>query len=584
MAPAILAPCGVSARPTNPLPCFGAPSKQRSVRLGTHAGFAAAAVSTSQASVSAAPSDGSQGFFAEKRYDAIVVGAGIGGLVAASQLAIRGASVLLLEKYVIPGGSAGFFKRDGYTFDVGSSVMFGFSDKGSINLITRALAAVGRKLELIPDPTTVHYHMPNNLSVRVHRDYEDFIGELVDQFPHEEKGIRGFYGECWKVFNALNSLELKSLEEPLYLFGQFFRNPLACLTLAYYLPQNAGDIARKYIKDPVLLSFIDTECFLVSTVDALCTPMINASMVICDRHFGGINYPVGGVGLIAQELADGLIERGGEIRYKSNVKKILMEQNKAVGVQLADGTRLLGKTVISNATRWDTFEKLLDSEMPDEERRFQKVYKKAPSFLSIHMGVRAEVLPQGTECHHLVLEDSWDNLEKPYGTIFLSIPTVLDPSLAPEDRHILHIFTTAWADDWQGLSSSEYNDKKEAVADVIVKRLEAKLFPGLKDATVLREVGTPKTHRRFLARDQGTYGPIPVGKPKGLLGMPFNTTAVEGLYCVGDSCFPGQGVIAVAFSGMMCGHRVAVDLGIEQGSRILDQALSKTLSWFRTLA
>ncbi|KAJ0539452.1 putative prolycopene isomerase [Helianthus annuus] len=62
-------------------------------------------------------------------YDAIVIGSGIGGLVAATQLAVKGAKVLVLEKYVIPGGSSGFYERDGYTFDVGSSVMFGFSDK-----------------------------------------------------------------------------------------------------------------------------------------------------------------------------------------------------------------------------------------------------------------------------------------------------------------------------------------------------------------------------------------------------------------------------------------------------------------------
>ncbi len=147
------------------------------------------------------------------------------------------------------------------------------------------------------------------------------------------------------------------------------------------------------------------------------------------------------------------------------------------------------------------------------------------------------------------------------GTIFVSIPTLLDPDLAPPGYHVIHAFTPHWIDEWQVLSQSEYEAKKEEKAWRIIDRLE-KIFPGLDAGLDYLEVGTPRTHRRFLGRKDGTYGPIPQRKLRGLLGMPFNRTAIPGLYCVGDSTFPGQGLNAVAFSGFACAHRIAVDLGL----------------------
>jgi prolycopene isomerase len=179
--------------------------------------------------------------------------------------------------------------------------------------------------------------------------------------------------------------------------------------------------------------------------------------------------------------------------------------------------------------------------------------------LSLHLGVDAKVFSADTACHHILLED-WQKMEEPEGTIFVSIPTLLDRDLAPEGHHIVHTFTPSWIEDWQELSPQEYKAKKETAAFKLIDRL-TKIFPGLDASLDYMEVGTPRTHRRFLRRDDGTYGPIPSRKLPGLLGMPFNRTAISGLYCVGDSTFPGQGLNAVAFSGFACAHRVAVDLG-----------------------
>lgn len=494
-------------------------------------------------------------------FDVIVIGSGIGGLVTATQLAAKGAKVLVLERYLIPGGSAGYFERDGYRFDVGASMIFGFGDQGTTNLLTRALEAVQVKVETIPDPVQIHYHLPNKLELKVHRDYEKFLQELIEHFPHEAQGIRQFYDECWAVFNCLNAMELLSLEEPRYLMRVFFQHPLACLGLVKYLPQNAGDIARRYIHDPELLKFIDMECYCWSVVPADRTPMINAGMVFSDRHYGGINYPKGGVGQIAQKLAEGLEKAGGQIRYKARVSHILVEHGRAIGVKLASGQIFRAKRIVSNATRWDTFEHLLPADiLPRAEQKWQQRYQKSPSFFSMHLGIRADILPIGTECHHILLED-WADMEKAHGTIFVSIPTLLDPALAPADRHIIHSFAPSWMEDWQNLSPSAYEAKKQEIATSLIQRLE-KIFPGLSGAIDHQEIGTPRTHRRFLGRQDGTYGPIPSRKLMGLLGMPFNRTSVPGLYCVGDSTFPGQGLNAVAFSGFACAHRVAADLGL----------------------
>jgi len=541
-------------------------------------------------------------------WDVIVIGSGIGGLVTASQLAAKGAKVLVLERYLIPGGSGGSFQREGYTFDVGASMIFGFGTKGHTNLLTRALADVGEHCATIPDPAQLEYHLPGGLTVAVDRDYEGFIAALTTRFPHEAKGIRAFYDTCWQVFRCLDAMPLLSLEDPAYLAKVFFRAPLACLGLARWLPVNVGSVARAHIQDPELLRFIDMECFCWSVMPADRTPMINAGMVFSDRHAGGINYPQGGVGVIAQKLVAGLERHGGAIRYRSRVVKVLLEQGKAVGVRLANGEELRSRRVVSNATRWDTFgdpdspkttspspgseaggepsgatsagsqpelstvsqgpapilgssAPLIDgADTPAAERTWRRRYKPSPSFLSLHLGVRGDLIPEGTHVHHLLLE-RWEDLEAELGTVFVSMPSLLDPSLAPAGHHIVHTFTPSSMEAWKGLSPAAYRAKKQADADRLIARLEA-ILPGLAGAITHREVGTPRSHRRFLGRLGGSYGPIPAMRLPGLLPMPFNRTGISGLYCVGDSCFPGQGLNAVAFSGFACAHRIGADLGL----------------------
>lgn len=523
--------------------------------------------------------------------DVVVIGSGMGGLTTAADLCAKGATVGVLEKYLVPGGSGSFFERPGYRFDSGASMIFGLGNKGTTNLLTRALATVDRQVESIPDPVQVHYHLPGDLDVQVFREYDRFLKSLYERFPHEKDGIRRFYGACWSVFNSLNAMPLRSLEEPRYLLEVFLRHPLSCLNLVRFIGRNTGDIARQYIRDETLLRFIDMECYSWSVALADFTPMINAGMVFSDRHYGGVNYPVGGVGRIAEELVAGIEETPGcWVRYGARVTEVIFnESGHACGVKLFDGSVVKARVVISNATRWDTFDGkglVSPDRVPVSEELFRQRYIKSPSFCSSHIVVREAELTHSMsnkdmDCHHIVLDD-WKDMElaeNGSGTLFVSIPTILDKTLAPDGKHIFHLFTPSWMSEWAGLSSSQYRLKKATMLETMVERLERRVCPGISRAIESAEVGSPRTHRKYLGRVDGTYGPVAGRRLAGLLSMPFNRTDVPGLYCVGDSTFPGQGLNATAFSGFACAHRAAADLGlIKRLPQPLDRWLTDVLS------
>ena len=223
--------------------------------------------------------------------------------------------------------------------------------------------------------------------------------------------------------------------------------------------------------------------------------------------------------------------------------EIILNNKRAIGVKLNNGEEIFSNIVVSNSTRWDTFglsdnkKGLIKStDVPKNEYNWSETYKPSPSFVSIHLGVEKKIISKGFHCHHIIVEN-WDQLEDEKGVIFVSIPTLLDSTLAPEGKHIIHAFTPSAIEEWDNLSREEYLLKKEKYFSFLIDKI-SKIIPNLKGNIDHEEIGTPKTHRKFLGRFKGSYGPIPNKKLLGLLPMPFNTTKIKNLYCVGDSCFP----------------------------------------------
>ena len=233
---------------------------------------------------------------------------------------------------------------------------------------------------------------------------------------------------------------------------------------------------------------------------------------------------------------------GSKIRYKANVIEILLKGEKAIGVKLSNGEEIYSNVIVSNSTRWDTFG-LNDKKkgliaiknVPKSEFKWSETYKPSPSFVSIHLGVEKNLISSNFNCHHIIVED-WDELESEKGVIFVSIPTLLDSSLAPKGKHIVHAFTPSSISEWEGLSRKEYLKKKDQYFSFLVEKIST-ILPNLEENIDHKEIGTPKTHKKFLGRYEGSYGPIPSKKLLGLLPMPLNTTKIKNLYCVGDSCF-----------------------------------------------
>ncbi|MCA1993364.1 MAG: NAD(P)/FAD-dependent oxidoreductase [Coleofasciculus sp. S288] len=484
--------------------------------------------------------------------DAIAIGSGIGGLTAAALLARYGKRVLVCESHAIAGGAAHTFKRRGFEFDSGPSFYCGLGNqRPSLNPLRQVLDVLGESLQVVPYDPLGHYHFPEG-TFPVYSDAQRYREEIARITPQGARELERFEQRLLPLYEALRDIPTLALRADWQLIpvllGGYLPSLLKMLPQLGIIQGSVGDVMDKEVHDSWVRRLIDLECFLLSGLKAHGTVAPEVAFMLGERSRAGVEYPVGGSGAIVDALVRGLKRGGGDLRLNAHVEQILVESGKAVGVRLQTGEIIKAPIVISNATIWDTYTKLLRPEdLPQSYRQTALETPAVESFMHLHLGIRAEGLNHLTG-HHVVVHDGNKDITEPGNTCMISIPSVWDASLAPEGHHVVHAYTLEPYEGWQ--RDERYDEKKKERSQSLFHALE-RVIPDIRQRIVLELIGTPLTHSYYLRRYKGTYGPAIVAG-KGM--FPSCQTPISGLYRVGDSTMPGIGVPAVAASGILCAN------------------------------
>ena len=484
--------------------------------------------------------------------DVIIIGSGIGGLTAAALLARYGKRVLLCESHAIAGGAAHSFSRQGFEFDSGPSFYCGLGDqRPSLNPLRQVLDALGESLQVVPYDPMGHYHFPEG-TFPVYSDASRYREAVAQITPTGARELERFEKRLLSLYDCLKDVPVIALRADWQLIpvlvGRYLPSLLKILPQLGIIQGSVGDVVEKEVHEPWVRRLIDLECFLLSGLKAHGTIAPEVAFMLGERSRAGVEYPVGGSGAIVDALVRGLKRWGGELQLNAHVEQILVESGRVTGVRLRKGEVLKAPVVISNATIWDTYTKLLPKEdLPQSYRQSALETPAVDSFMHLHLGIRAEGLEQLTG-HHVVVHDADKDITEPGNTCMISIPSVWDANLAPEGHHVVHAYTLEPYNGWR--RDEGYEQKKKERSQPLLRALE-RVIPDIRDRIILELIGTPLTHSHYLRRYQGTYGPA-IAAGKGM--FPGPQTPISGLYRVGDSTMPGIGVPAVAASGILCAN------------------------------
>lgn len=506
-----------------------------------------------------------------ERWDAIVIGSGLGGLSCAAYLCAAGKRTLVLESHYVAGGNSQTFRRAPkgklYEFDVGLHYIGECGPEGLITRVMRGAGLDGRVSYRELDPDGFSTLIFPDVTFRVPTGWERYKKRLQSTFPEEAKALGDVIDIMINV--AADSRRLQSGEisdadmfTELPLFFEWGIRPVTELFEAFGLSERAAAV------------------ILGEQGDYAVRPSRTAVALhagLTDHYMRGAYYPEGGGQMLAARLVEAIRAYGGDVRVRSRVRSVRIDNGRAVGVVLDhDGTEIDAPIVVSNADLKRTVNELVGREhfAPATVERVDAFRMSLPLFI-VYLGVDVDYVAAGLPNTNYFMWDTYDiegiyeSLENgkipEHDLVYLTIASLKDPDnnrLAPPGHSNLQIMTLApreygvWnvdkgpAEGGYYHKDREYRRRKNELVDRLVTSAE-RILPDLRQHIDWKESATPVTQERFTRSTGGTsygiefatdqMGPMRYGPE----------TEISGLYLVGASMPAGHGIGSVLRGGVL---------------------------------